>query len=44
MEELIFIIVIMIVSILALRFLGSWMFRIDRVIDELKKINKQLNK
>ena len=29
-------------SILAIRLFGSWMFRINIVIDELKEINKQL--
>jgi hypothetical protein len=37
-------VVIVVISILVIRFFGAWMFRIDVVIDELKKINKQLNK
>ena len=31
-------------AILLIRLFGAWMFRIDVVIDELKKINKHLNK
>lgn len=29
-------------AILAIRFFGAWMLRINDVIDELKEINKQL--
>ena len=30
--------------ILALRLLGAWMLRINDVIDELKKVNENLNR
>lgn len=35
--------IIFVITILALRLLGSWMLRIDDVISELRKLNDSLN-
>lgn len=42
MFQLITLLGIIILSVLIFRLFGAWMFRIDVVIKELKKINKNL--